>query len=197
MTFKLKIYDPETEEMKVDESSEVFEDIKSAIKAAMKKQKEEDIKRIQVVDEEEKIIFDHLEEKEDIKSEEEAEKEIIEPESETSEEETVEVEEPEVEVEPVELAEPSVEQEKIGVSSLFTSAITDEWATVEKYNSIISTLIEQKQPEEVIEIVKDIVDDTLIRIGFLEKALLKISPELKTAMDDIPAVKIDSDIEEN
>ena len=174
MTFKLKIYDPETEEMKVDESSEVFEDIKSAIKAAMKKQKEEDIK-----------------------SEEEAEKEIIEPESETSEEETVEVEEPEVEVEPVELAEPSVEQEKIGVSSLFTSAITDEWATVEKYNSIISTLIEQKQSEEVIEIVKDIVDDTLIRIGFLEKALLKISPELKTAMDDIPAVKIDSDIEEN
>lgn len=197
MTFKLKIYDPETEEMKVDESAEIFEDVKSAIKAAMKKQKEEDVERIQVVDEDEKIIFDHLEEKEKIESGKESEEEIVEPESETSEEEIVKVEEPEMEVKPVELPEPSVEQEKIGVSSLFTSAITDEWATVEKYNSIISTLIEQEQSEELIEIIKDIVDDTLIRIGFLEKALLKVSPELETAMDDIPAVKIDSDIKEN
>lgn len=83
------------------------------------------------------------------------------------------------------LAEPgltdtlSVEVDKslvdLGISGMFTSAISAEWQRLDEYNSIVATLISENADPEIIQLVRNVIDNITLSIGQLEVALQKVS----------------------
>lgn len=59
----------------------------------------------------------------------------------------------------------------MGIASMLTSAIKDEWEAIDTYNSILATLVNKDCPAEINKIISDIVSEELIHVGQLEKAL--------------------------
>ena len=67
-----------------------------------------------------------------------------------------------------------------GVSSMFVGAINDEWATIDKYNSIIATL--RNTPgvdvDKFIPVIEEILAEENRHIGQLQEMLKLISPNV-------------------
>ena len=61
-----------------------------------------------------------------------------------------------------------------GLASALISAINDEWTTIDKYNSIISTMRYEKR-DEMIPVIQDIVNEENKHVGQLQKLLETIS----------------------
>lgn len=61
-----------------------------------------------------------------------------------------------------------------GLASALIAAINDEWTTIDKYNSIISTMRYEKR-DEMIPVIQDIVNEENKHVGQLQKLLETIS----------------------
>lgn len=98
-------------------------------------------------------------------------------EEETTEEEPQEdvvdeIEEPTDEVQP----EGNIEN---GTKSIFTSALSDAWAEIDNYNSAIATLEAENGNEEVIAILRELVNDAMTKVGQLERGLGLVDPSIE------------------
>ena len=73
---------------------------------------------------------------------------------------------------PVEADESLVD---LGISGMFTSAISAEWQRLDEYNGIIATLISENAEPETIQLIRNVIDNITLSIGQLEAALQKVS----------------------
>lgn len=75
---------------------------------------------------------------------------------------------------------PVATPEENGVATVITDSIADTWQKINDYNHIISTISSSgiKNSEELISVLKDIVDDENKNVGKLMSALNTISPEV-------------------
>lgn len=89
---------------------------------------------------------------------------------------TVELEVPKEEETP---APPTV-GENIGIANMLNDMIVDEWNTITSYNSVIATLAaaQSQEADDIINVIKDIVNEENIHVGQLQKALQQISPNV-------------------
>lgn len=69
-----------------------------------------------------------------------------------------------------------------GISNEIIGAIKDEWEAIEKYNSLIQTVIANESPfaTEITKILSDIVNEENLHVGQLQKALELLSPNVSS-----------------
>lgn len=61
-----------------------------------------------------------------------------------------------------------------GLASALIASINDEWATIDKYNSLMSTM-SYEQRDDMIPVIQDIVNEENRHVGQLQKLLETIS----------------------
>lgn len=68
------------------------------------------------------------------------------------------------------------------ISNILINAITDEWNTIEKYNDIIQdlTLNKVEGSDDIIKVIKDIVNEENVHIGQLQTVLGLLSPNVES-----------------
>lgn len=137
---------------------------------------------------EQKMLFEEDEEENEVPSIEEIE--IVDDEEsseiDSDKQDEVEVEEESNEndaeinlEEPVEaniVEEPTEENINNGVASAINMHIVDAWTNIDRYNSVIATLLADNVDDEIIQILQGIVEDLMMHVGQLEKALILVSP---------------------
>jgi hypothetical protein len=60
-----------------------------------------------------------------------------------------------------------------------TSALSDAWAEIDNYNSAIATLEAENGNEEVIAILRELVNDAMTKVGQLERGLGLVDPSIE------------------
>ena len=88
------------------------------------------------------------------------------------------------EIEELVVEEPSKEVKKAALSQMINDTINSEWEALNRIKSDIATL-ENEAPEqtEVKSILESILDEKLIHIGMLTKALSLLDEETQALMD--------------
>lgn len=83
-----------------------------------------------------------------------------------------------VELEPVP-EEPTDDKkaEDLGVSSMFSSLIQDEWKTIDAYKSTLATLLDIGGHEGEIKVLEDIIAEETMHVGQLESCVNGVAPE--------------------
>lgn len=71
---------------------------------------------------------------------------------------------------------PHTEDENFGIAGLLNNAIVNAWESIDLYNSILATLSTEEVDAEVSEIINNLIEDRMIHVGQLEKALSTVSP---------------------
>lgn len=69
-----------------------------------------------------------------------------------------------------------------GIAALLIDAINDEWATIDKYNSII-TMMSEENKVDMMPVIQDITAEENTHVGQLQTLLQSISPNVENIVD--------------
>ncbi len=67
--------------------------------------------------------------------------------------------------------------EDLGISSMFSSLIQDEWKTIDAYKSTLATLLDIGGHEGEIKVLEDIIAEETMHVGQLESCVNGVAPE--------------------